>query len=65
MCGHSLVGNSLARGAIEKVKKGVMTPQEAAMALAKPCTCGIFNTARCVKLLEKQLEKKAPGNGSA
>jgi hypothetical protein len=65
MCGHSLVGNSLARGAIEKVKKGVMTPQEAALALAKPCTCGIFNTARCVKLLEKQLEKKAPGNGSA
>ncbi|MDN5336916.1 MAG: hypothetical protein PWR02_1942 [Synergistales bacterium] len=57
MCGHSLVGSNLARSAIEKVKNGIMSPEEAAKLMAKPCTCGIFNTSRCVDLLKKQLEK--------
>lgn len=51
MCGHSLVGNRLVRSACEKVKSG-LSPEEAAQMLAKPCTCGIFNTRRCAVLLE-------------
>lgn len=55
MCGHSLVGNSLVRSKIEKVKNGTESPEQASLELAKPCVCGIFNTRRCSKILyEKQ-----------
>lgn len=54
MCGHSLVSAALAREVIDKVKKGKLTPEQGARALARPCPCGIFNTKRCAELLEKQ-----------
>ena len=56
MCGHSLVAQNLVRTVIEKVKSGKLTPEEGALILAKPCTCGIFNTKRCAALIKEKLE---------
>ncbi len=47
MCGHSLVAQNLIRDVMKKVREGKLTPDEAALIAAKPCTCGIFNTKRC------------------
>ncbi|WP_029165436.1 hypothetical protein [Aminiphilus circumscriptus] len=58
MCGHSLVAQNLVRSVIEKVKGGKLTPEEGALILAKPCTCGIFNTRRCAALMKEKLEKE-------
>lgn len=55
MCGHSLVSQHLVKDVTEKVKKGMMTPEDAALILAKPCTCGIFNTDRCAQLMKECL----------
>lgn len=53
MCGHSLVGFRFVSSVMEKVRNGKLTPSEGALLLAQPCTCGIFNTDRCVDLLER------------
>jgi hypothetical protein len=50
MCGHSLVGSRLVCSVSEDIKRGAITPEEGAKILAKPCTCGIFNTVRCLEL---------------
>jgi hypothetical protein len=36
---------------VEKVRKGRLTPEQAAQELFKPCMCGIFNTDRAAKLI--------------
>jgi hypothetical protein len=59
MCGHSLVAQNLVRSVIEKVKGGKLTPEEGALLLAKPCTCGIFNTKRCAALIREKLDTEA------
>jgi hypothetical protein len=41
----------------QKVRKGRLTAEEGAMALAQPCPCGIFNLDRCRELLAEQLER--------
>lgn len=58
MCGHSLIGNSLAKRVIKDVKDGIIDPEKGAMELARPCTCGIVNTNRCRELLENQIKEK-------
>lgn len=58
MCGHSLIGPGLVRLVANKVRRGDQTPEEGALQLTQPCTCGIFNTVRCKELLEKMLEKR-------
>lgn len=60
MCGHSLIAQNLVRSVVEKVEKGNLTPDEAALILAKPCTCGIFNVKRCSEILTERLKKTAP-----
>lgn len=55
MCGHSLIGTPLVESTCKKMKDGKLTPEEAAVTMAKPCTCGIFNTDRCAKLIAEQL----------
>lgn len=55
MCGHSLIGNRLVESIIEKVRTEKITIEDAALILAKPCVCGIFNTVRCSELICKQL----------
>ena len=57
MCGHALVSSSLVEMMIEDIKKGTISPQEAAKKLAKPCECGIFNPTRAAELLAKAAGK--------
>lgn len=53
MCGHSLVAANLVREVAGKVKEGKLSEDEASLILAKPCTCGIFNTKRCLELMKE------------
>ena len=57
MCGHGLVATHLVEEVAQKVRKGRLTAEEGAMALAQPCPCGIFNLDRCRELLAEQLER--------
>ena len=56
MCGHGLVATHLVEEVVQKVKSGALTSEKAAMLLAQPCPCGIFNLDRCVELLNEQLD---------
>ena len=56
MCGHGLVSGRLVKKMVENIKKKKTTVEKAAVELAKPCLCGIFNPDRAAKLLRKMLE---------
>ena len=58
MCGHSLIGANLVKDVMEKVRSGKLSPEEGAVVLAKPCTCGIFNVTRCAKRFREVLNKE-------
>ncbi|MBI4790166.1 MAG: hypothetical protein HY782_24290 [Chloroflexi bacterium] len=51
MCGHALVAPSLIDDLVSQVKKGRLTAEQAAIELAKPCVCGIFNQKRAADLI--------------
>ncbi len=51
MCGHALVSPSLIEDLLAQVRKGTMTADAAAIELAKPCVCGIFNPKRAAELI--------------
>jgi hypothetical protein len=53
MCGHGLVSGRLVKKMVEDIKKNKITVEKAAIELAKPCLCGIFNPDRAAKLLKK------------
>lgn len=53
MCGHGMISKNLIQKAIVEVKNGKKTPEEAAVMVAQPCICGIFNVTRATKLFEK------------
>lgn len=53
MCGHGLVSGRLVKRMVEDIKKKKITVEKAALELAKPCLCGIFNPHRAAKLLTK------------
>lgn len=53
MCGHGMVCPSHIRAAVTKVRKGEMTPEEAAKDLARPCTCGMFNPTRAAAIINR------------
>jgi len=53
MCGHHMVSSSLVKDAVAKVRAGKMTPEKATEKISKLCVCGIFNTKRCMMLLEQ------------
>jgi hypothetical protein len=55
MCGHGMVANNLVREMVKKIRKEKITIKDAALRLAKPCECGIFNPKRAELLLEKLL----------
>lgn len=57
MCGHGMISASLVEKLIEDVKAGSYTPEKAAEEMAGPCVCGIFNTERAAKLLEKYVQE--------
>ena len=55
MCGHGMVASNLVKKMVKKIRKEKMTIKDAAIVLAKPCECGIFNPKRAELLLEKLL----------
>jgi hypothetical protein len=52
MCGHGMVSPILIRDVIRKVKTNRTSTWDASLALAKPCSCGIYNPYRSQELLE-------------
>jgi len=57
MCGHGMVSAGIVKQMKESVKKGIISPEEAANVLSAPCLCGIFNNVKAQKMLEKEREK--------
>jgi len=55
LCGHGLVSFNFIHKMIDYVKMRKLTPEEAARIMGKSCECGVFNTVRAAKLLEKML----------
>jgi len=53
MCGHGLVSGGLVKKIVEDIKKKKIAVEKAAVELAKPCLCGIFNPHRAAILLRK------------
>lgn len=51
MCGHGMVCSDHVRYIIRQVTAGKMTPREAALDLAKPCTCAMFNPERAAHII--------------
>lgn len=55
MCGHGIVSPYLVPYYLDMIRAGKMTVQKAAIELAKPCVCGIFNTTRAEELLKEMI----------
>jgi hypothetical protein len=53
MCGHGMLSHNFARKMIDMVRENRRTPQQAATAMARFCSCGIFNVARAIRILEQ------------
>lgn len=51
MCGHGMVSYNLVRKMIYLVGIGQISTDRAAELLSKPCSCGVFNPARAVRIL--------------
>jgi len=57
MCGHALISANLVTKMIEDIKAGRTTAKKAAVKLAEPCACGIFNTDKAEALLNELAAK--------
>ena len=55
MCGHHMVSSNLVRHLAEEVKKERKTAEEAAVEMAKQCTCNFFNVERAKVLLTEYI----------
>ncbi len=55
MCGHGMVSGLLVKKMVVDVKKRKISLEQAAVELAKPCLCGIFNPDRAARLLRRML----------
>jgi len=55
MCGHGMVASNLVKEMARQVRRGKKTLEEAALELAKPCQCGVFNPKRAEELLKALL----------
>lgn len=53
MCGHGMLSHNFARKMIDMVRENRRTPHQAATTMARFCTCGIFNLARAIRVLEQ------------
>jgi len=62
MCGHGMVCKEHADYILKRVSKGLISAEDAAKELAKPCTCGIFNVERTKKIIERECFKDRGGN---
>jgi hypothetical protein len=53
LCGHAMVSANLIRDMVKKIDQGKISCKAAAKKLSLMCDCGIFNTYRAEKLLER------------
>jgi hypothetical protein len=53
MCGHGLIAKNRVRHLVQSIKKGELTPEDAAEDIARPCTCGIGNRERARELFAR------------
>ena len=53
MCGHGMISFNFAKKMIDWVKESRKSPEEASAAMARFCTCGIFNTTRSCRILRE------------
>ena len=56
MCGHGMVSFNLVRRMVVDVQNKRLSLQEAAIIMAKPCVCGIFNPKRAENLLRQYID---------
>ncbi|MFA5027737.1 MAG: hypothetical protein WC713_07645, partial [Candidatus Methylomirabilota bacterium] len=53
MCGHAMVPLALIDSVIAKITRKQLSVEQAAVELAKPCVCGVFNPTRAAELLRR------------
>lgn len=53
MCGHGMISSNLTKLVISNVKKGTMSPKQAAKKIAPNCHCGVFNPERAAEIIER------------
>ncbi|MEE9509666.1 MAG: hypothetical protein V3V81_04130 [Candidatus Bathyarchaeia archaeon] len=58
MCGHAMISEGIVNHLLDKIKNDIITPIDAAVVLARQCTCGAFNTVRAAQLLEQLTSPK-------
>jgi hypothetical protein len=57
MCGHGMIAADFAKKMIDWVKENRRTPEEAAVYMARFCSCGVFNTARACRILKTKASR--------
>ena len=53
MCGHAMISPQFVGKMVDDIRKGRKTIEKAALELAKPCVCGIFNAANATEVLAR------------
>ena len=53
MCGHGMVCPDHVKYVVRQIESGKMTVREAALDLARPCTCAMFNPRRAEEVLTR------------
>jgi len=61
MCGHGLIAKNRVRKLVESIRKGEVTPAQAAEDIARPCECGIGNKKRAQELFARLAKKFQSG----
>lgn len=56
MCGHGMIAKALVKHLAGRVKRGKLSMEEAAVEMARPCQCGIFNTDRAKRLIQEIID---------
>jgi hypothetical protein len=68
MCGHGMVAAQLVERVAAQVRRdsrrGKRTAEQAALSLARPCVCGVFNPVRAAALLEAMAAADEPARES-
>ena len=59
MCGHAMVSPNLIGHMAKEIDAGNISSKDAAKKLTRMCDCGIFNTCRAEKLLDRMVSSKS------
>jgi hypothetical protein len=51
MCGHGMISAGFAQQMVDWVKTGRRTPEQAAVYMARFCSCGVYNPSRASRIL--------------